>query len=102
MRKRHTSFYGSRYFTHELSLPNDQCDDDAIRNSITTRQSVRRTRLKSMTRSGQKPHKVAERSSSLQVVKHKVKPAPMTRQSSSPSINCNQDETDINTRFLNV
>lgn len=96
-RKRHMSFYGSRYFTHELSLPTDECDDEVIRSSIPKRLSSRKNRMKSIHRVDLNTHKVAERSSSLQVVKHKVKPAPMMRQASSPSIQCNpQDENDGN------
>jgi hypothetical protein len=114
LRRRRGTFSGSRYFTHDLLLPTDECEDEFVERAGRTSSGSRRPSLHHRSRAAtttEAPNVTQQQSSLLRAcslqagrtmvhgdsyVKRGAHPSTIVRQYSSPSM---QNSPDINCRY---
>lgn len=116
LRRRRGTFSGSRYFTHDLLLPTDECEDEFLERAERVSGRGGRSLLRHRTRAAttvEAPnvirHSSLLRASSLQAgrtvvhgdthVKRTLRPSTIVRQYSSPSMRNSRNSPDINCRY---
>jgi hypothetical protein len=120
LRRRRGTFSGSRYFTHDLLLPTDECEDEFLERAGRTSGGSGRPSQRHRSRAAtttEAPNVTQQRSallraSSLQAgrtmvhgdtyIKRSFHSSTIVRQCSSPSIQNSQTPADINCRYCQV